>query len=175
VKIVYKRTNWRYNDAVDPEFRPLGRSIGRTAKFVRAWGDRELAPIGSSVTEWILLFHVASAPAPGMSQTEIARFSDMGGPALVRHIDRLERDGIVRRTRDESDRRVMRVTITAKGRRRLDEIAVVMARCDRKLREVLTAREQDVLQGALDKVFEFVRAELHGDRPALHTTPGGVA
>jgi MarR family transcriptional regulator for hemolysin len=160
---------------VDPDFRPLGRSIGRTAKLVRAWGDRELAPIGSSVTEWILLFHIASAPAPGMSQTEIARFSDMGGPALVRHVDRLERDGIVRRTRDESDRRVMRVTITADGRRRLDEIAVVMARCDRQLRDLLSAREQDVLQTALDKVFDFARRELHGEPTPLSATPGGAA
>ena len=60
---------------------------------MRAWGDRELAPLGASVTDWILLFHIDAGPAPGASQTEIARFSDMGGPALVRHLDRLERDG----------------------------------------------------------------------------------
>ena len=74
---------------------PLGRSIGRAHKFVRAWGRRELAPLGASVTECIVLFHIDGAAAPGASQTEIARFSDMGGPALVRHIDRLEADGIV--------------------------------------------------------------------------------
>src|SRR6188472_4560785 len=95
---------------------PLGRSIGRTHKFVRAYGDRELAPLGSSVTEWIVLFHIATAPEPGASQTEIARFSDMGGPALVRHIDRLERDGHVQRRRDEVDRRIVRVTVTDAGR-----------------------------------------------------------
>ena len=67
---------------------------------MRAWGDRELADLGSSVTEWIVLRNIAVAPEPGASQAEIARFSDMGGPALVRHIDRLEADGLVTRTRD---------------------------------------------------------------------------
>jgi MarR family transcriptional regulator for hemolysin len=151
----------------------LGRSIGRTAKLVRAWGDRALAPINSSVTEWILLFHIASEPSPGMSQTEIARFSDMGGPALVRHLDRLEREGIVQRTRDESDRRVMRVTITKVGLDRLDEIAAVMARCDEQLRSLLTTGEQEVLQTALDKLFEFTRNELHGIPTPQFDASGG--
>src|SRR4051794_8999028 len=107
---------------------PLGRSIGRTHKFVRAWGDRELAPLGSSVTEWIVLYHIASADEPGASQTEIAKFSDMGGPALVRHIDRLEAEGIVTRTRDANDRRIIRLSLTPAGHERLEDLRVVMAR-----------------------------------------------
>jgi DNA-binding MarR family transcriptional regulator len=158
---------------VDPAFNPLGRSIGRAHKFVRAWGDRALAPAGASVTDWILLFHISAAAAPGLSQTEIARFSDMGGPALVRHLDRLERDGIVRRTRDDSDRRVMRVTLTPAGEARLDELARVMARCDEQLRAVLTPREQTVLQTALDKLFDFARNELTGVPTPLPDGPGG--
>src|SRR3954451_17263584 len=125
---------------------PLGRSIGRTHKFVRAYGDRELAPLRSSVTEWIVLFHIANADSPGASQTEIARFSDMGGPALVRHIDRLEADGIVTRTRDAADRRVIRLALTPAGHERLEAIRVVMARCDAAMRAVITKQEAEVLQ-----------------------------
>ncbi len=109
---------------------PLGRAIGRTHKFVRAWADRELAELGSSVTEWIVLFHIADAPEPGASQTEIARYSDMGGPALVRHIDRL---GAVRE---------------------------VMARCDEQLRSLLSPQEARVLTRALDKLFGFCLGEV---------------
>jgi MarR family transcriptional regulator for hemolysin len=149
---------------VDPTFIPLGRSIGRAHKFVQAWGDRQLAPLGASVTEYVLLFHIASTPAPGKSQIELARFSDMGGPALVRHLDRLEGDGLVTRTRDTDDRRVVRVTLTAAGQARLHEIGAVMDRCDERLRAVLTTEEQDVLQRALDRIFEFALGEL--DRAA---------
>ena len=50
---------------------PLGRSIGRTHKFLRAWVDEELAPLDSSVTEYIVLFHIdgAAAPAPARSRS----------------------------------------------------------------------------------------------------------
>src|SRR5215213_5368308 len=115
---------------VDTGRNPLGRSIGRAHKFLRAWGDRELAPLDASVTDYILLFHIDAAPEPGASQTEIARFSDMGGPAPVRHLDRMERDGHVQRRRDEVDRRIVRVTVTDAGRARLEEISAVMQRCD---------------------------------------------
>lgn len=144
-----------------PPSPPIGRSIGRAHKFVRAWGDRELAPLGSSVTEWIVLFHIATAAPPGASQTSIARFSDMGGPALVRHIDRLESEGIVTRTRDADDRRVIRLALTAAGVDRLGEIREVMARCDARLRDVVTRDEAEVLERALDKLFDFCHRELH--------------
>jgi MarR family transcriptional regulator for hemolysin len=151
---------------------PLGRSIGRAHKMVRAWGDREMAALGSSVTEWIVLFHIAAAPAPGASQSEIARFSEMGGPALVRHIDRLEAEGIVTRTRDTDDRRVVRLGLTGAGHDRLDALREVMARCDAGLRSVLDADEAAVLQTALDKVFGFALARLHdGDPSALPPGP----
>jgi MarR family transcriptional regulator for hemolysin len=139
---------------------PLGRSIGRAHKFVRAWGDRELAPLGSSVTEWIVLFHIAMAPEPGASQIEIARFADMGGPALLRHIDRLEADGIVTRTRDTADRRIVRLALTTTGFKRLEELRIVMARCDAQLRAVLPDGEAEAMQQSLDKVFEFALGEL---------------
>jgi len=153
-----------------PPVEMLGRSIGRTSKFVRSWADRELAPIGATVTEFVLLFHVGAAAAPGMSQTEVARFADMGGPALVRHLDRMEIDGVLVRTRDESDRRVVRVTLTDVGRNRLAELQQVMARCDRQLRSLLSEEEAAVMQQALDKLFDFTLGQLHGAPTPVRST-----
>jgi DNA-binding MarR family transcriptional regulator len=155
----------------DPDFSPIGRSLGRAHKFMHAWGDRELAPLGASVTDFILFTHIDQAPEPGLSQTEIARFSDMGGPALVRHLDRLERDGFVVRTRDAADRRIMRVQLTDTGRARQAELKAVIARIDDRVRSVLTAKEADVLQAALDKVFDLALGELYGPSAALPFTP----
>ena len=133
---------------------PLARSIARTHKVVRAWCDRELAEIGASVSEWIVLHNIESAPGPGLNQTDVARLSDMGGPALVRHIDRLEADGIVTRTRDASDRRTTRLQLTPAGRARVEAIRVVVRRCDKEVRGVLSEREAAVMQDALHKLFD---------------------
>ena len=84
----------------------------------------------------------------------------MGGPALVRHIDRLEADGLVTRTRDTTDRRTIRLNLTAAGREHCGAIRAVMARRDKQLRAVLTGEEAAVMQQALDKIFEFCIGEL---------------
>jgi MarR family transcriptional regulator for hemolysin len=149
----------------------LGRSVGRAHKVLRAWGDRELAPLDSSVTEWIVLFHISSAPPPGASQIEIARFSDMGGPAMVRHIDRLEADGLVTRTRDPQDRRIIRLNLTDAGERRFEAIREVMARLDAQIRAAITVDEARVMQRALDKVFEFCATELGVGASPHHPQP----
>jgi DNA-binding MarR family transcriptional regulator len=168
VKMLYLRTSWSYDVAVIP----IGRSLGRAHKMVHAYGDRELAPYGATVTDYVLLFQIDQAPPPGLSQTEIARYSNMGGPALVRHLDRLERDGIVVRARDETDRRIMRVTLTDAGRKRLAELLEVVERIDAEYRAVLTEEEAEILQRALDKLFEHTLGELYGGvSPAPAFTP----
>ena len=90
----------------------------------------------------------------------------MGGPALVRHLDRLEADGHRRSARrDDADRRIVRLTLTDAGQARLEEIGVVIRRCDEEVRAVLDADEQAVLQTALDKVFAFALSQLEGTEP----------
>ncbi len=149
----------------EPDSIPIGRSLGRAHKFLHALGDREMAPLGASVTDYILLFQIDNAPEPGLSQTEIARFSNMGGPALVRHLDRMERDGLVQRARDAADRRIMRVTLSPAGQARLVQLQAVISATDQKVRALLTREEADVLQVALDKVFEFALNELYASTP----------
>lgn len=144
----------------EDDFMPVGRLVGRTHKALRAWGDRLLEPLGATVTDWIVLFHVDGAEAPGLSQIEIARFADMGGPALVRHLDRLERERILVRRRDTTDRRIVRVQLTDRGRDRLAELRVVMEQCDKQLRALLTPTEERVIERALDKLFYFAISEL---------------
>jgi len=141
---------------------PLGQAVGRTAKLMRQVGDRRLAALGATVTDWILLHHVAEAPPPGLSQAEVARFSDMSGPALVRHLDRMAEDGIIVRTRDVDDRRISRITLTAAGQRRREELRAVMEAMDDELRSMLTENEQRVMVKALDKLFTWSLAEVQG-------------
>jgi MarR family transcriptional regulator for hemolysin len=141
---------------------PLGQAVGRTAKLMRQVGDRRLATLGATVTDWILLLHIADAPPPGLSQAEVARFSDMSGPALVRHLDRMAEDGIIVRTRDAADRRISRITLTPAGQRRRNELRAVMEDMDRELRSMLSENEQRVMVKALDKLFTWSLAEVQG-------------
>jgi DNA-binding MarR family transcriptional regulator len=80
----------------------------------------------------------------------------MGSPTLVRHLDRLEQDGNVRRTRDRSDRRITRISLTPKGRRRLEKLRAVMRVEDEAMRAALSPAEVRTLERALDKLNRYV-------------------
>ena len=102
----------------------VGRLLALTAKAVREWFDARLSAHGGSLPTWIVLSQAIDGDE-SPSQRELAARMGIGGATLVRHLDRLEADGLVVRRRDEHDRRVTRVDITPAGRRRHRELARV--------------------------------------------------
>ncbi len=137
---------------------PIGRQLALTNKAMQQWIDHRLAPEGSSLTTWIVLWNAADAAAPGLSQRELAANMAIGGPALVRHIDRLEAEGHVRRTRDRHDRRITRVTITPQGRAHLERLKAVMDEADALIRAQLSEAELRSMRRALGKLHSYVTA-----------------
>ena len=95
----------------------IGRLVALTAKAVREWFESHLADQGGSLPTWIVLSQAIESPE-SPSQRELAARMGIGGATLVRHLDRLEAEGLVVRRRDDQDRRVTRVDITVAGRRR---------------------------------------------------------
>lgn len=148
----------------------VGRQLSITAKTVRAWFDQHLADHGSSLTTWIVLSHAIAADAPGLSQRAMAEEMGIGGPALVRHIDRLEAEGLVERSRDPDDRRITRVTATAAGRRHHAELARVAADGDAEIRSVLDEHETAVLLRALQTLHDHFAALPSGGPTRTHDT-----
>jgi MarR family transcriptional regulator, transcriptional regulator for hemolysin len=133
------------------------------AKRTREWADATFARHGASLVTWIVLKHALHAAAPGFSQSELAADMSIGGPALVRHLDRLEAEGLVARRRDPTDRRITRVTITAKGRRRHDQLAEVAADTDRQLRTLLSDREAKTLTTALARIENHFETDVRSE------------
>ena len=124
-----------------------------TAKTVRSYAEQQMATAGSSLTAAIVTRILSEAP--GLAQRELANHLGIEGPTMARHLDRLERDGIVTRTRDEADRRVVRVRLTDTGRELRDRLHAVSARTNQQL---AAAFEPD----------ELVRFEEYLDRVAAH-------
>jgi len=148
----------------------VGRQLSITAKTVKAWFDQHLADHGSSLTTWIVLSHAIAAEPPGLSQKAMADEMGIGGPALVRHIDRLEAEGLVERSRDPDDRRITRVTATAAGRRHHDELAKVAADGDAEIRSILSERETAALMRSLQKLHDhFADLPSHGTTRTTRT------
>jgi MarR family transcriptional regulator, transcriptional regulator for hemolysin len=92
---------------------PIGRRLALTAKTVGTAFNSALSGQGGSVPAWLIL----SALKNGQwsTQLDLARSLAIEGPTLTRHLDNLERSGLVRRVASESDRRAVRVEITEAG------------------------------------------------------------
>ncbi|HEX3590356.1 MAG TPA: MarR family winged helix-turn-helix transcriptional regulator [Pseudonocardiaceae bacterium] len=72
---------------------------------------------------------------------------------LVSVLDNLERDGLVRRERDERDRRRYAVTLTPKGRTRLAQRLAATRELDDRLLGALTDAEKAQLHSLLVRVY----------------------
>jgi len=129
---------------------PLGRQLATTGRVVQERFDRHLAGHGSSLAVWMVLHNAAREE--GLSQRELARRVRVEAPTLVRHLDRMEHEGLVVRRRDARDRRVVRVCLTDAGRARHEELRAIAVDVDRQLRSLLTPEEARTLERLLQRI-----------------------
>jgi DNA-binding MarR family transcriptional regulator len=131
---------------------PLGRRLYLGQRAVHDTLDARMGQRGASLWNWILLR--TAAENEGCSQREVAERMHIEPPTLVRHLDKLAHDGLVERRRDDRDRRIARVYLTAAGRRRLQELHGIAQELDGELRALLSAREVDVLGRTLMRIHD---------------------
>lgn len=148
-----------------------------TAHLMRQEADRRMAAIEGSVPEFLVL--TAAAETPGLSQREIAERIGIERTTLSHHLDRFEAAGLVERSRDAKDRRILRVTTTAAGRRRAKTLMAIARSVEDDVREALSEKDAAALARLLRRVHDHFHDEPKGDRPWPKTTaspssePGG--
>lgn len=150
--------------------RLLGRQLAMAHKAVHAEFDARLAEAGGSLTTWIVLRSAEeSACGDGLSQRALAERMGVEGPTLVRHLDRLEKAGLIERRRDLLDRRVTRIGVTAAGQALLKQLAVVARAMEAEIQAVIGPDDYDAVMGALEAVrahmaFQAAERRAHGHR-----------
>ena len=93
----------------------LYRSFSRQA-------TRALEPLDLELWEYDVLAALRRQGAPfALPATRLARETDLSSGAMTNRIDRLEARGLVRRRPDPHDRRGVNVSLTAKGRKLIDD------------------------------------------------------
>lgn len=81
-------------------------------KLADAFNDR-LMKKGISRVQWTALYFLGKHES--MSQNELADKMDLKSSTIARLIDRLERDGYVRRIKEPNDRRITKLLLTEEG------------------------------------------------------------
>lgn len=89
-----------------------------------------------------------------LSQRQLATYLHREPATVTRSIDKMETMGLVVREPDESDRRVNVIAMTEKARDLLAEVQPPAERAALTVRGDLSAKEEELLIGLLDRVYE---------------------
>ena len=137
---------------------PLPRVVVLTGKAIRAYFEEALAEAGASLATWVVLYGVERGGWD--NQRDLANDLRIQGATLTRHLDRMERDGLIVRTRDPDDRRQMRVGLTPEGREVFRRLKSIAQRTGKRAMTGVSADDQAQLRRVLDRI----RANVGGDR-----------
>lgn len=116
---LYRAETYRIEDSV-------GWLITRLRASIFAAVDREVAPWGVSAAQCSILLYLATGR--GDRAADIARDYDYDTGSMTRMVARLEAKRLLRRVRDAADARVLRLELTAAGRRLAAQIPGVAAK-----------------------------------------------
>lgn len=105
----------------DPRFTAFGlfaeAFTGLTNRFAVQFEEHRLSQV-----EFEVLMRLARSPGNRLRMTDLAGQTSLSTSGVTRVVDRMDRDGLVRREACASDRRSSYAVITTEGRQRLDEV-----------------------------------------------------
>jgi DNA-binding MarR family transcriptional regulator len=107
-------------------------NVLRTADVLLQRITAVLKPFKLSHSQYNVLRILRGAGPEGLACRAIGERMITRDPDITRLLDRLEVRGLLTRTRDQKDRRVITARITAEGRRLLEELDQPMAEVDRQ-------------------------------------------
>jgi DNA-binding MarR family transcriptional regulator len=84
---------------------------------------------------------------------EIAVFLGIDGAAVTRHLDRIEKQGLIERTPSATDRRSIDISLTREGIRTVRRGRAESKATNKKFTACLTATEVDHLESAIQKLL----------------------
>src|SRR3954447_20977641 len=118
-----------------PLIPPIGLRLARTARTAGQAFDRALSEAGGSASIWQVLLLVRSEQWG--TQAQMAEAMGITGATLTHHLNAMEAQGLVRRWREASNRRVQRVELTEAGAALFERLRDVALRHDARLRSKL--------------------------------------
>lgn len=116
--------------------------------------DRRLRPLGFSHSRWLLLLQLSRHD--GCTQSELASCLGIEGATLVKLLDHMEREGLLKRSVSETDRRVKHLFLTDAGKKVVEEIRTY---ANELRKEIFSGLSQTEIKASLD-VINNVRNKL---------------
>lgn len=145
-------------DDILPPSRSVGYLVRQTHRaFTRALQAR-IAPHGVSIGMWFFLR--ALWQEDGVSQRELSQRVGMMEPTTASALTNMERKGLVRRIRNRTDRRVVNVFLTERGRALRRELLPLAAEVNEAAVRGVSVNEVAQLRALLAKLRTRLDADI---------------
>jgi DNA-binding MarR family transcriptional regulator len=144
---------------IDPAVEGIVTRIARASRQLDAQMRTSLAHVGLTKEEFKVLIELHAGP---QTHGALCRQLEVSTGAMTNRLDKLERAGLVSRSRDPSDRRGVMLTLTRPGAERLDAYIDHGAQRERQLLEGLSRSDKRQLNELLTKLVDSLEAELGG-------------
>lgn len=138
-------------EGLDYEVEGIVDRIGGINRRIKRGHEQTLKEFNLTYPEW----HVLTPLRNGGSRTPgvLARYLELSTGAMTSRLDKLEKDGLIRRVPDPEDRRSVMVELTEAGRAAWENAASIQARKERFFASALTPAEQKRLNDLLRKLM----------------------
>jgi MarR family transcriptional regulator, transcriptional regulator for hemolysin len=129
---------------------PIGLRLNQVARAVGRAFDDALAEAGGTISVWLILLNLKiRKPGP---QRDLAEAIGIREATLTHHLNAMDANGLITRTRDAANRRIQVVTLTEKGDQAFQALAAVAMAFDAKLRTDLTDSDLATLETLLTRL-----------------------
>jgi len=135
---------------------PIGLEVSRTGRVLQRAFDDALTSAGGALATWLVV--TALKGGEHAMQRDLASAVGIEDATLTHHLNRMEADGMIVRSRDPENRRVHRVAMTAKGHALFGRLLATVIEFDRGLRKGLSEQELATLGALLDRLRDNVTA-----------------
>src|SRR3954454_17247924 len=135
---------------LDLETEGIVERIQKINKYIGRQLDDTLKEFGLDMGEWSVLMALRRTGTPyRLSPGVLARHVGLSAGAMTNRLNRLEERGLVRRSRDESDRRGVVVELTDAGWQAWQDSVGAQARKEALIASALTEQDKDALNDLL--------------------------
>jgi MarR family transcriptional regulator, transcriptional regulator for hemolysin len=135
-------------------------ALRNTAMAWRQGLDRRLRRLGVSLASWMTIAAATQARSP-LSQSKLADTLSVSQATMVHTIDRLVRDGLVKRKTSASDRRENRIVVTDAGTQLYSLLNDEVAAFRRQVLAMVEMEDLVRLTELLEKLQEPLRPSSH--------------
>jgi len=138
-------------------------SVGRISRKLNKVTKESIASYGLTTSQFFML--IALYEENGILISKLAEKVALDRSTLTGLVDRLERDGLVKRTNDPNDRRAIKVYLTDKAEELRHDLLEIYHKNNSMFLSILSPKER--------QTFEAVVEKLDQAQFMLHTGPDG--